>query len=499
MENMKKSVKEKIFGKNIGVKSVFAALALAGLLIAVLLNIAFGVLADRCSLAIDLTRGDVFGLSDETVSYIKSLKQPVSIQVLATEKRFADNSAYNAQANEIMRQFARCSDMVSLSYVDYVANPTFAARHPDLSMKHGDILVSSGERERLVKTEELFNYTYGANGEIAIQSSRAEEAILSAVLSLTSDKIPGAAVIIGHGEHISKPFLRLLTDNNYTVTEAKLLTGGIPEGTKAAMLFAPASDLSPEEIEMLDAFLKNGGKYGKTLFYCAAPQQPPLPNLESFLAEWGVAVGDGLVFETDEKRVYIAKDAPQPFYAVADYANEKYASMMASTDIPMLVPVSRPLELLFSRQEHYYTETLLEFGASSGVRPSDAEEGFTADDAVRRGPMPALALCSRRVYDTQNAGVVKASSQVLVSGSVEMLDNYAVGNPSFANAQYIIHVLNSLCERSDPIVVTPKSLAGSAPNFTQAEADRLGVLFALVIPAVVLASGLAVWLFRRHK
>ena len=214
-----------------------------------------------------------------------------------------------------------------------------------------------------------------------------------------------------------------------------------------------------------------------------------------FGAEWGVAVGDGLVFETDASRVY----STQPFYAVADYVSETYAGLIPDTGAPMLVPVSRPLEVLFAQQESCYTETLLQFGASSGVRPAGAPEGFTAADAVQRGPLPALVLSSRRTLDPSNAGRVLAQSCVLTCGSVELLADYAVGAAAFANGKYLTGLVNQLCEHGDAPTITPKQIVGSALNLTQQQADTMGYFFVLAVPAAVLALGIVVWLRRRHR
>ncbi len=486
---------KKLFNRKNGIKSAYAALVVVSLAIVVVLNIVMGALADRYPMSIDLTPQKVFALSEETKSFIASLDTQVTIRVLATEERFQDTSIYNAQANEIMSLFAKQSGAIEIEYIDYVSNPGFAAAYPDLSMKHGDVLVSGAGRDKLVKTEELFHYTYGRDGSIAIASSRAEEAILSAVLYVTSSELPRAAVISGHGETETSAFEALLRSNNYETETVNLLTGNLSADTQLALLIAPTKDLSPEEITLLDDFLTNNGEYGKSLFYCASPVQPALPNLEAFLAEWGVRAGDGMVFETDEQRVY----STQPFYAVADYAEETYAAQVSRADAPMLVAVSRPLEVLFSQQERYVTETLLEFGASAGVRPSEAGDDFTADMAVVRGPIPALVLCSYKVTDPSNASLVKASSHILACGSAEVAGDFVIGSPSFANAEYLIHVLNDLCEKDDNIAVTPKTIVGHALNLSQSQADRFGNLFVFVIPAAVLVLGIGIWLYRRHK
>lgn len=487
-------MKERLPAK-IGVRSLYTALMAAALAVVVVLNILCGALADRYPLSLDLTSTKVFELEAATADYIAGLDQPVKISVLATEERFADTSIYNAQANEIMRQFAMRSGAIELEYVDYVSDPAFAARYPDLSLKHGDIVVTSGDRVRQVRTEELFQYSYTSSGQLAIAASRAEEAILSAVLYVSSGDVPRAAVVTGHGEAQIDAFEAVLSANNYEVSHVNLLTGQLDAGTALVLLAAPSSDLSEREIALLSGFLENGGAYGKLLFYCASPQQGPTPNLDAFLAEWGVAVDDGLVFETDPGRVY----STQPFYAVADYVKEEYAALVRNGDAPMLVPVSRPMRVLFAQQESYSTETLLQFGQSSGVRPADASESFTADDAERRGPIPALVLSSRKVLDPGNAGRVLAQSCVLSSGSAELLADYAVGTPAFANSQYLLGVLNSLCSHADAPVIAPSQLVGSALNITQRQADVMGWFFILAVPAAVLGLGIAVWLARRHR
>ena len=483
------------FNRNSGVKSIYALMMALAVVAVLLLNMVATALSDRYPLKIDLTANKLFVLEPATREAISNISTPVKIQVLATEERFASTSAYNAQANEMMRQFAQLSDSITLEYIDYVKNPTFAASYPDLTLKHGDILVSGGGRYKLVKTEELFQYTQTMTGQLAIAASQAEQAILTAILYVISEDLPVVAVVTGHNESDVSYFTTLLGQNNFEVQAVQLATQDIPAEVDILLLAAPKTDLTSGELQKLDRFLRNDGSYQKVLFYCADAEQPPLPSLEAFLAEWGVIPTDGAVFETNENRVYNY----HPFYAVADYVNPDYAAMLRSTQVPFLAPISRPLKILFEYQDGYSTDLLLQFGASAGVRPSDAGEGFTADDATQRGPIPALVRCDYTLRQSGNAAAVAARSTLLVSGSAEMLQGYAVGSPAFSNAQYLLNLLNDLLKREAPLTVAPKTMAGTALNLTQQQADNLGTLFILMIPAVTLAFGLAVWLMRRHK
>jgi hypothetical protein len=471
--------------------SIFFAVVFVGVL-----NAVFLLLVQRFpGLSFDLTRAKLFKLSERTGEYIGNLQKEVTIYVLAREETFAETSPYNAQANEVFKQFEKNSPRISLVYMDYVKNPGFASSYPGLTMKHGDILVTLAEkpeeRNSLVKTEELFNYARGRQGELSIVSSRAEEAIYTAILSITSDKPVRAAFISGHDEYAMDDFAAILRKNNYETVLWNLTLGRIDPGVDMALIIAPKEDFTARELELLDEFLFNGGNYGKTIFYCADPSRPSHERIAVFLREWGILVEDGVVFETDEMRVYNY----QPFYAMADYAEEEYSAL--TNFKPMLAPVSRPLGILFEYRNNYSVKPLLVFGPSTGVRPSNAPDTFTAADAVIRGPLPALALCRYSVINRET-GRADMVSNVLVAGSAGMLDTLAVDNPSFANTEYLVNLLNQLSGRQDIIPLAPKSFTGRGLNLPRLTVNVLGLIFVFLFPAAILAAGLVIWVKRKH-
>ena len=57
--------------------------------------------------------------------------------------------------------------------------------------------------------------------------------------------------------------------------------------------------------------------------------------------------------------------------------------MLIDSSAPLLMPLSRPLSVLFTARDGQYTETLLSFSESAGVRPADAGEGFQPEDALQ--------------------------------------------------------------------------------------------------------------------
>ncbi|MBR0598371.1 Gldg family protein [Sinanaerobacter chloroacetimidivorans] len=475
-------------------KFYFWAFLLLLVIIVFLLNAIMGVLHERYPISVDLTKDGLYEISPESKAFIADLQNPVEIHVLAKENDFVGDSTYMAQANEIIRQYEKYGKNISLNYVNYVADPTFSSQYPDVIMSHGDILISSNGKHRVITTKELFNYTYDSNGRSAIASSKADQVLASAILNVISDDPTLVTILTGSGEYTMSSFATLLKNNNFEVVTANLITEDLDPECKFAVLIAPHTDLSQDVIKKLDEFLYNNGNYGKTLLYTADAEQKPLPNLEAFLREWGIQIEDGAVFETDEKRVYNY----HPFYAAADYAEEEYRDMLRDRNSPMLMPISRPLETLYEYRNNNSVKVLLEFGKTAAVRPSDAPESFTQKDASVRGPFPALVLASYAIKD-KSTGKVEKQSNIIVSGSSGMLDGYSIENDSLSNSEYLLNLFNTLSEKKDSVKIQSKTITGRELNISTSQANWLGLVFALLIPLAIFAVGIAVWLYRRHK
>lgn len=479
--------------KNVNGKKMSALFALIIVLLIVavfLLNALALVLSNRYPLALDLTANAVYEIGDETKAVLDSLTENVTIDVLASEEAFGGDS-YLVQAKYILDRYPQYSSRVTLRYIDYTSDPSYAASHSDLTLAEGDVIISAGEHVKQIALTSMFNYAYTASGSLAVESSRAEEAVTGAILNVLSGEEVKIGVLTGNGQQEMVNFTALLVNNNFVLESAVLATDDLSE-YDALLLLAPQTDLSGDDVRTLEEYLYNNGEYGRTLFYSASVTQTSLPNIETLLAEWGVAVGDGTVFETEAARTY----QYQPFYPIADYASQTYQDMLIDGDAPMLMPLARPLEVLFNSRDGQYTETLLSFGASAGVRPSDAGDNFVADDAKQWGPMPAMVLASRRVY--QNGALDKQSS-IIVSGSTSMLEELCLQNSSLANSSYLINLFNDLTEKEESIVIAPKSLAGKTLGITTAQVTRLGMILGGVLPLCILLTGIAVWLYRRYK
>ena len=472
-----------------GRKWWFAAEIALVVLLVVAVNVVAVKLSERYPLSLDLTKDSRYALSDETKALIKSLDRDVDIFVLAAEDSYA-TSTYTEYAAELLKQYPKYG-RVSVTYVDFALDPTFAARYPELALPENGLLVASESRAEALETADLFEYSYGAANEIQV-TSVAEAKLAEAIASVASDSRMKALVLTGNGAQPVEGLRELLVTNNFDVQEAPLAMGAFDLGADVAILAAPTSDLTAEQISSIEAFLEGGGEYGKSLFYAADVTQPALPNLEALLREWGVAVDDGAVFETSPERTYQS----QPFFATVEMAGGALAAEFADEPAPIIAPMARPLTVRFRFQEGYATEALLQFSETSGVRPSDAPQGFTAKDSARSGPIPALVKSTLSVKNRETGE--ERTSSVYACGLVSLLDGKVLSGNAFLNRRYLLKLFGELGEGPDIANLVGTKLTGEAVSLNTSTANALGVALAIALPAALFVAGVVYFLRRRR-
>jgi hypothetical protein len=479
--------------RNVRYGTVSVIITITVILFIVLLNVVLTALFTKYPLNIDLTEDRIFEVSAETKKFLGSLEEDVTIYVLNPEDRFIASSPteYFIQANEVIHKYRQLSSRVKLEYVDVVRNPDFSARYPDVTLNMNDILITSRGKNKVLTASDLFNIrtsNYGAY----VSSSKAEQAMTSALLNIISSKKTLVSVISGHGEQteVIANFIELLNLNAWDTVTRNLLTEEIAPETSLVLLAAPARDLSVEELKKIDDFLEGGND---RIFFCIpSPEQQPPPNLKAFLAEWGLEAEQGTVFETNSARIL----NESPFFALADYGEENYSKNMAAQGLLPVIPQSRPLKQIFEASRYRETKVLICSSSTSGIRPLELPEGWQVTPAALTGNVPLLLL-STQARQNVNRDMVKA--HVLLCGSVLALHPVILGNPNLANSEYFLELLGRLAAREDQIYVQDKSLGFTNLRVNELQVMVIALVFVALLPLAVFGAGIAVWLRRRHK
>lgn len=453
----------------------------------VVVNFIATALTSRYSLTIDLTPQKVFSITDETKEYVGAIDKDITIYVLDTDENFSGLNDYYLQASEVLKKFARLNDRIDLQFIDFTADPTFAQKYPSLQLSTSSILVTSGTKVRDLTPYDLYEIqsdAYGYGGTPT--ASKAEQVLTSALVAVTSDQSINIAVLGGHNEEDVSAFTSMLGSNNYLIESVNIMTEEIDPAYTIAIIAAPQRDYTEDELRRLDKFLTNGDKYGKTLLYLAPTQQTELPNLDAFLADWGIAVKSGIVYETNTSR----HTASSQFEALLDYAEDEYSADVAGAGMPAIGMYARPMEILFESQSSISTSTLLEFGATAGIVDS---EGKPADPTGNT--IPYMTMSQSLKYD----GTTPLKSQVIVCGSSAFVNQYVLANANFANGDFVLGLLDDLSGREEAVHIQSKELSSGTISLTLIQVIVIGVLLTIVLPLTLLISGLVIWARRRHR
>lgn len=450
-----------------------------------LVNTVLTYLTDRYPITFDLTSEQVFQLTDQSKEFLAGLSQPVTLTVLNTQENFAAGGSYFQQAQKVMEQYAKFSDNVTLEYVDILKNPSLIASYDDANL--GDIIVTSGSRQQSLTAYDLFHVESSAYGSI-ITSSKAEQAMTSAILNVTSETQTKAAFLIGHGEQSPAGFLDLLEKNNFSVSTLSPTIEPIPEDTDVLFWVAPTNDPDQDILDKLDAYLS---QEGKSLFYFADVTQPELPRLSAFLAKWGIQINSGTIFETDDHKIINFN----PYFSVTDLRDSSLLTTMQDTTIPLTLPFSRPMATLFSDSLGIRTTILLESSSTSGILPGELTEeesqGWQPSNEDIKGAVP-IAVLSQKTFSSG------ATSQIAAYGSATALSDSLLSSGSFSNSDYFLSALNTLTHRENVVTIQAKTLGGKELGLTTAQAVTLGIFFMGILPLVTVGIGFCVWYQRRH-
>ena len=359
--------------------------------------------------------------------------------------------------------------------------PTFAEQYTDETVQNNSLVVECGDRSRYIgyddiylQEADMYSYTYNTSFD-------GEGAITSAIDYVVTEDLPQLYVLEGHGEaELPATFAEQIEKENIETQSLSLLTvDEIPEDADCILLYAPASDLSQEEAEMLDEYTKNGGK----LLVMAGPTEEngTLENLYSLLSGYGVETCDGIVVEADREH-----------YTFQPYILLPYLVSNAITD-PLI-------------EENYYVNMPI----SQGLILDNATDAVTELMTTSESAFSKIAGYDLDTYEKEEGDIdgpfavavsidCGSDGQILwFSSSVFLEDMYNAWS-SGSNADLAMNALSSLIGEREAMAIRSKSLNYNYLTISDSTASLLKVLMIGVFPLGYLGIGIGVILKRRRK
>jgi hypothetical protein len=475
--------------------SIAVAIVAVVIAIVVVLNIICTLLTDRFpDLKFDITSNNSYALQDDTLDYVSHLDKDVTVTILMTKDDFISGGTYLVQAQTLLEKMQSNSDgKLSIDYVDLTSNPTFTSKYTDVdwtdSSSNYMMVVECGDQYKVLTLEDCFEYDeeyYYYYGSLQITGTTVEQAVVTAILNVTTEDKVVVDMITGNQEQDYSAITSLLSNNAYDVNEISLATQDIDENAKIVMLYAPSVDLDESAIEKLSNWLENDGDYGRTLIYVPTADMPEAPNLSDFLAEWGMEIDTGYVFETSND--YLVSSST-PYAFLVDYT-DYYKDGLKNSNIPVVVSDTHAINITDEETAH----PILTTSTSAGIFPLDADENWNYNDSITGN---ALNVAAEGVKTNTD----EASSNVIVFGAYSMFSSSIMSYNSYNNSAYLMNVINTVADKDDTsITIESKSIDSGELGVTDvATSNVVMVIFVIVLPIAVIALGLVLWIRRRNK
>lgn len=470
--------------------SVSTALTAVFIALVVIVNVIFTLLTDAYSWQVDVTSYDLYSISDSTKQIVNALtkEDKVELTVMYNEEQYPE------QFREMVKRFVNLSDNIECTYVDPDVNPSaLTAFGSEYSITEGAIVVKNGERIRVIS----FSDMYEQDSSTYAITYKVEECLASAVLLVTKEQVPLVYFVTGHGESGYDSFKSLIANNGADVLEVKLnQLSSFDDMARVMVICGPAIDYSETEIRVLQEFLANDYNYERDLFFFADPEAPDLPNLEAFLAEWGIGLGDNVVLESDNytAATYASSTDSVPLYLIPSYTDATVSEVTITADYLSVVPNARSIELLFETSGITETVALMTTSEESYAKNFDSvNANYQKADGDAEGPFN-VAVAATRYKFLNNVAV---ESHVFAAGSVDMLGEYYMTYNG--NGAFLYNVYQMMVGENESEIVGASKVASSTVMTLDTATVRWGsIIFIAIIPAIFLVIGLVVYIRRRY-
>lgn len=462
--------------KNIAFKGGSYAIVLTCIVLALLVVVNLLASALPASLTkLDISASKLYSITSNTKAVVNALEQDVTIYWVVQSGQ-EDNVIDN-----LLAKYDSLSDHIDVVKKNPDVYPAFAKQYTDETVSNNSLIVVSGEKYRYVPYSDIYVSQGSAYSYSYTTSFDGEGAITSAIDYVVSTELPIVYTLEGHGEaDLPETFADQLEKENIETKSLSLLTvDEIPEDAAALMIYAPASDISAEEADMLSEYVKSGGK----LLALAGPvADGELTNLYGILSDYGVTVAQGIVSEGD--REHYAFQAP--YVLLPELGDSDITAPLAEKKYMAIVPIAAGLQLSDTSE----AQSLLDTTQSAYSKVAGyAQTTYDKEEGDIDGPF-SLGV------DIQD----HSSGRIIFFTSSYLLDDMYNAYSSGANDDLVMNALSALMGDRQAMSIRSKSLNYNYLTISESAASLIKLVMIGLVPLCYLAMGVAtVWDRRRMQ
>jgi ABC-type uncharacterized transport system involved in gliding motility auxiliary subunit len=441
-----------------GTSTVLASLLFIAIL--VILNL----LAYRRHTRFDLTSEKVFSLSPQSVQVLQGLTSDLRLEA------FVEGGA-NPELGDLLKSYQDVANRVRYRLID-------PDREPELAERYG------------IKAYNTVRVQYGEASNQVTQPT--EENLTNAIIKITRSGTRTVCILEGHGEpdiadrESARGYALLkqaLENETYQVKPVLLATlDRVPDDCSVVVVGGPTRPFLAQELPLLDAYIKRGGR----MLFLLAPQRAA--EFVDLLKPYGVLLGDDVVVDQVVRLFQGPALGLAPLVETYDPAHEITKALKGRTLFPMTRSV-RAAEGTAGVKATELAKTSPSSWAETDLTALFQNQQASLDPADRKGPVPIAVAAD---LDLKQLGGSGTDARIAVFGSSEFADNQHLEG-TFFNQDLLLNTVGWLVGESDLLSIRPRTMRASRVSFTEREGTAIFYLSVLVLPELLLLAGLVVW------
>ncbi len=446
-------------------KLIFGAGTLISVVSTLGIIIVINYLMFKTDMRFDVTENKLHTVSTQTLRVINNIQDEINITGFFKETG-ADRSGFQ----DLAKEYTRRNDDIKVALINPDKEPGLAKKYG--VTEYGSVVLVRGDK--FVK----LRLTDPISGGILKNS---EEEITNAILKLTRDSEKTLYVLAGHGQRdmgnsVDAEGLGLLrkaiVDEGYNVREFMILRGeDLPVKDSTLLVAAPQKAFSLKELQYIKSYLNNGGR----AVFLIEPRSGK--ELASVLDGYGFELTDDVIIDPSSKLEGGGDIAP----IVSDYPIHEITEDFRFATI---FPYSRSLDAV---NGSYNTIVLANTGEYSWSERNFElfDEGVAQkEESDKPGPLGVAAV-----------GEGNNNGRIAVFGSADFVSNVFL--EFSGNRDLFLNTLNWVSGDENLITIRPKKSNSGILTITTKQADLIFIITVVVIPAVILFSGITIWWKRR--
>ena len=518
----------------------------------VLFNVIFSALASKYLWYIDLTREGIYTLSDNCIDLIEEAlgeaearrqaegateELKVKIKFCDLEDNVMENTSHRYVLMTAKELADRFPDYVEIEYINIWENPTAVEKYKASVLSNiysTDIIIESGTEYRVYSLEKFYLTNSGASSPWAYYG---EKRFASGILAVTQAYSPVAGILTGHGEQFLDSQLgELLELAGYKIEViSDLANTELPDNCRLLVSYNPTADYLAadsisdiSEISVLDAFLEDNSH---SFMVFMSPSSPVLPNLENYLALWGISfqrytnsagqtysctvkdagnalTGDGLTFIGQYNTLGLGASITADLRTVATprrviFKNAMPIAVAKDFDIVHDNDSETGEEITYGYKNlggGYSREIFNIFSASdSAVSMADGQQVGTVSSTDSVGLMTISRQFRATPEDNMGMAYADQSSYVFACGSVEYASEALLLSNTYGNSEVLLSALLEMGKEAVPTSLDIKPFSDTTiDTLTVKRANAYTVSLTVIPAALVFVTGIVVITRRKY-